>query len=403
MTVTDRFLNYVKIDSQSSEKGGSTPSTAGQFSIAERIAEDLKKIGVADVVLDDKCYIYANIPPTPGREKDPKVGLIAHMDTAPAFCGTNIKPRIIKHYDGEDIILNEKLNIVLRTAEFPEITKYRGQSIIVTDGTTLLGADDKAGIAEIVSAIENIFKNNISHPAITVAFTPDEEIGAGVDNFDVDRMRTDYTYTVDGGELGELQYENFNAASATITVNGNCIHPGEGKNRMKNAILMAMEFNSMLPPAQIPAHTEGREGFFHLTDIEGNEERTVMHYIVRDHSKEIFSERKNMMLKIADYLNSKYGENTINAEIKDSYYNMYEKVKDHMEIVERAERAFEKNGIDVIDSPIRGGTDGARLSFMGIVCPNLSAGGHNFHGKYEYIPIESMEAMVNVLVDIIQG
>lgn len=229
MTVTDRFLNYVKIDSQSSEKSGSTPSTAGQFSIAERIAEDLKKIGVADVVLDDKCYIYANIPPTPGREKEPKVGLIAHMDTAPAFCGTNIKPRIIKHYDGGDIILNEKLNIVLRTAEFPEITKYRGQSIIVTDGTTLLGADDKAGIAEIVSAIENIFKNNISHPAITVAFTPDEEIGAGVDNFDVDKMRTDYTYTVDGGELGELQYENFNAASATITVNGNCIHPGEGK------------------------------------------------------------------------------------------------------------------------------------------------------------------------------
>lgn len=401
MEVSERFLNYIRTESQSDEKSGTHPSTGGQLKMAELMVQELKKAGAVDAFMDEKGYVYAHLQATRGMETKPVIGLIAHMDTAPSFSGRNINPSIIEKYDGGDILLNRDRNIVLSPSEYADLLKYVGQTLIVTDGTTLLGADDKAGLAEIITAIEYIVQNNIPHPGIAVGFTPDEEIGEGTDYFDISLLGADYAYTVDGGELGELQYENFNAASAVVTVNGNCIHPGEGKNRMKNSILIAMEFNAMLPAWETPAHTEGYEGFFHLTEIGGNEEKTVLHYIVRDHSMRIFEERKAEMRRIEAYLNEKYGASTIELELKDSYYNMAEKVRPHMEIIDRAKAAFEKNGVTPLINAIRGGTDGARLSFMGLVCPNLSAGGHNFHGKYEYVPVESMETMVRVLVTLL--
>lgn len=401
MRAYERFLNYIQISSASDENSGMTPSTNTQFDVAREVVNDLKKIGVYEVECDNKCYVYAKIPASEGMENKEKIGFIAHMDTAPAFCGENIKPRIIDNYDGLDIQLSE--DVVMKTQVFPQLLNYVGQSLVVTDGTTLLGADDKAGIAEIITAIDYILKNNIPHPAISVAFTPDEEIGEGADNFDVKKFGADYAYTVDGGALGELEYENFNAASATVTVNGNCIHPGEGKNRMVNSILIAMEYNSMLPPEQTPAHTEGYEGFYHLTDISGNEEKTVLKYIVRDHNRKAFEDRKNVMKTIEEYINKKYSDGTVQLELKDSYYNMREKIEPHMEIVDRAKEAFLQCGVEPVVTPIRGGTDGARLSFMGLPCPNLSTGGHNFHGKFEYIPIQSMDKMVEVIVAIIKA
>lgn len=401
MRAYERLMKYVVIDSESSENTGTHPSTPNQYDIAGVLADELTQTGVTDVTVDDKCYVYASVPASHGRENEKAIGLIAHMDTAPAFNGKGVNPRIVEHYDGNDIVLNENSGIVLDTKTYPHLTGYIGQDLIVTDGTTLLGADDKAGIAEIITAIEEILSKNISHPAIKIAFTPDEEIGEGADNFDIKRFGADYAYTVDGGELGELEYENFNAASAVVTVYGNCIHPGEGKNKMKNAILIGMEFNSMLPPEQTPAHTEGYEGFYHITDIAGNEEKTVMKYIIRDHDREIFEKRKGTLKKIAEYINDKYGH-TMELELKDSYYNMKEKIIPHMEIVDKAKEAFRQNGIEPKVQPIRGGTDGARLSYMGLPCPNLSTGGHNFHGKYEYIPVQSMDKMVDVIVSLIR-
>lgn len=403
MKVCERFLKYVRIASQSDEKSGTHPSTKGQFDMAECLVKELKELGADNAAVDERCYVYASLPASPGMEDRDKIGLIAHMDTAPAFNGDGVNPRLIENYDGKDIVLNAAQNIVMRTEVFPELLNYKEQTLVVTDGTTLLGADDKSGVAEIMTALERIIKENIPHPAIRVAFTPDEEIGEGADYFDVDGFDADYAYTVDGGALGELEYENFNAAGATVTVNGNCIHPGEGKNRMKNAVLMAMEFNSMLPPADIPAHTEGYEGFYHITDIEGNEERTVMRYIIRDHDRESFERRKAAVQRIAAYLNEKYGAGTVELELKDSYYNMKEKITQRMDIVERARKAFTDNGVEPRVQPIRGGTDGARLSYMGLPCPNLSTGGHNFHGKFEYIPVESMEKMVDVLIALVTG
>lgn len=403
MKVCERFINYIKIDSQSDGESGLHPSTQGQFDMAKLLAGELREIGMDGVRVDGKCYVYASLPASPGLEKEDKIGLIAHMDTAPAFSGRGVNPRLVENYGGGDIVLNKDKNIVMSAEVFPELESYRGQTLVVTDGTTLLGADDKSGVAEIVTALERVIAEGIPHPAIRVAFTPDEEIGEGADNFDVESFDADYAYTVDGGALGELEYENFNAAGASVTVNGNCIHPGEGKNRMKNAVLMAMEFNGMLPPAETPAHTEGYEGFYHITDIKGDEEKTVMNYIIRDHDRAIFEGRKAAFERIAAYMNEKYGSGTVETAIKDSYYNMKEKILPRPDIVERAKKAFRDNGVEPKIQPIRGGTDGARLSYMGLLCPNLSTGGHNYHGKFEYIPVESMEKMVDVLVSLIRG
>ena len=401
MKVYERFLQYVKYDTKSSEENEACPSSNGQLEFAKVLVKEMTAIGISNVRMDENGYVYGEIFASPLREKEKAIGLIAHMDTAPVVSGTNVNPQIIENYDGADIVLNKATNIVIKTSEYPEIKEYMGQNIIVTDGTTLLGADDKAGIAEILSAIENILTNNISHPAIKIAFTPDEEIGRGADLFDVKGFGAAYAYTIDGGKLGELEYENFNAASAKIKIHGNCIHPGEGKNKMKNAILIAMEFNGMLPSAEIPAHTEKYEGFYHITNISGTEELAEFDYIIRDHDMDMFNARKNMVTKIAEFLNDKYGNGTVELKIKDSYYNMKEKILPCMEIVEKAECAFRKNGVEPITTPIRGGTDGARLSYMGLPCPNLSAGGHNFHGRYEYIPIQSMEKMVEVITSLV--
>lgn len=371
----------------------------------------MKAIGVADAHVDKDGYVYGSIPATKGAENEKTIGLIAHMDTAPAMSGADIKPRIINDYDGADIVLNEKLGVVMDTVTFPQLRNYVGQDLIVTDGTTLLGADDKAGIAEIMTAAAQIIEadkacegntdEHIAHGKICIAFTPDEEIGRGADRFNVESFGADYAYTVDGGMLGEIEFENFNAASAKVHIKGENIHPGEAKNKMKNASLLAMEFNSMLPPAEIPAHTEGYEGFFHLCGMSGDEENAYLDYIVRDHNMDKFLERKAMLEHITAYLNTKYGAGTVNLDMKDSYYNMREKLEADMYIVDRAVEAMRENGVEPIIQPIRGGTDGARLSFMGLLCPNLSTGGHNFHGKYEYICIQSMDKMVEIIKSIV--
>ena len=401
MKVHERFLKYVKFDTKSCEENETCPSSEGQLVFAKALAKEMMDIGIANVRVDDNGYVYGEVLASEDRTGEKTIGLIAHMDTAPVVSGANVNPRIVENYDGKDIVLNNELGIAIRTAEYPEIKEYEGQSLIVTDGTTLLGADDKAGIAEILTAVENILVNNISHPAIKIAFTPDEEIGRGADLFDVEGFGADYAYTIDGGKLGELEYENFNAASAKIKIHGNCIHPGEGKNKMKNAILIAMEFNGMLPPAETPAHTENYEGFYHIMNINGAEELAEFDYIIRDHDMEKFNTRKNTITKIADFLNDKYGEGTVELELKDSYYNMKEKILPCMEIIEKAQAAFRKNNVEPITTPIRGGTDGARLSYMGLPCPNVSTGGHNFHGKYEYIPVESMVKMVEVIISLV--
>lgn len=401
MKAYERLLKYVKIDTQSDEESNTCPSTDKQFELAKCLVSEMKEIGMEEVFVDENCYVYGTVPATEGRESEKVIGLIAHMDTAPVFSGKAVNPRIVENYNGEDIILNSDKNIILSKEMFPDLLGYIGQDIIVTDGLTLLGADDKAGIAEILTAMEYIISNNISHPRIRIAFTPDEEIGRGADLFDVESFGADYAYTVDGGMLGELEYENFNAASAVIKVHGNCIHPGEGKNKMKNALLIAMEFNGMLPPAQTPAHTENYEGFYHIMNFNGDEENAVMDYIIRDHDSDKFNQKKDMVVRVAEFLNSKYGENTIECEVKDSYYNMKEKILPHMEIIDKAKAAFMKNGVEPITVPIRGGTDGARLSYMGLPCPNLSTGGHNFHGKFEYIPINSMDKMTEVIISLV--
>lgn len=411
MRAYERLLKYVSYETTSDENSQTCPSSAKELVLADELVEELKAIGVADAHVDKDGYVYGSIPATKGAENEKTIGLIAHMDTAPAMSGAGIKPRIINDYDGADIVINEKLGVVMDTVTFPQLRNYVGQDLIVTDGTTLLGADDKAGIAEIMTAAAQIIEDDkacegntdehIAHGKICIAFTPDEEIGRGADRFNVESFGADYAYTVDGGMLGEIEFENFNAASAKVHIKGENIHPGEAKNKMKNASLLAMEFNSMLPPAEIPAHTEGYEGFFHLCGMSGDEENAYLDYIVRDHNMDKFLERKAMLEHITAYLNTKYGAGTVNLDMKDSYYNMREKLEADMYIVDRAVEAMKENGVEPIIQPIRGGTDGARLSFMGLLCPNLSTGGHNFHGKYEYICIQSMDKMVEIIKSIV--
>ncbi len=399
MTVTERFLNYVSFATQSDENTGACPSTPGQLELGYYLAREMEEMGLARVRTDANGYVYAVLPAN-CKTDAPVLGLIAHMDTSPDCSGAGIKPRTVL-YQGGDIVLHQEKNIVMRESEFPSLTHNRGKHLIVTDGTTLLGADDKSGIALILTAVEELMASGQPHGEVRIAFTPDEEIGAGADHFDVAAFGADYAYTVDGGALGELEYENFNAASGRVTLNGVSIHPGSAKGKMKNACLMAMEFNALLPAEEIPARTEGYEGFFHLCDMKGQVEQAVLDYIIRDHDRKKFEVRKAAFLAAAEQLNAKYGPGTAQAAVKDSYYNMKEQILPHMEIVDRAKAAMEKNGVDPKVQPIRGGTDGARLSFMGLPCPNLCACGENFHGRYEYVPVEDLEVMTQVLKTLI--
>jgi len=401
-TVLDRFLRYIAVDTQSRPEEEAIPSTGKQRDLAAILAGELESMGASDVNLDGHAYVYATIPATMGNEEAPVLGLIAHMDTSPAFSGADVKPRIVKNYDGKAITLNEESGLSMGPGQYPELLNYVGQDLVTTDGTTLLGADDKAGVAEIMAMAEYLLKHpEIPHGTIKIGFTPDEEVGRGADLFDVKGFGADAAYTVDGGGLGELEYETFNAASAKVIVHGVSIHPGSAKGKMKNAVTMAMEFQNMLPVFENPACTEGYEGFFHVSDISGNVERTVMDYIIRDHDRGKFKEKKAYMERVACFMNQKYGEGTIELVMKDSYYNMKDRLEDHMYLLEIAKQAMGELGITPVVEPVRGGTDGARLSYMGLPCPNLCTGGHNFHGKFEYIPVQSMEKVVELLVGIV--
>ena len=396
--VLDRFLRYVSYDTQSKEEEEAIPSTSSQLALAKLLRDELTQMGAAQVRMDDHGYVYAKILSNTSRSV-PALGFIAHMDTSPALSGRDVKPQLVKNYDGGDICLNQEHGIVLSPADFPELLEYKGQTLVTTDGTTLLGADDKAGAAEIMSMAAWLLAHpEKEHGDICIAFTPDEEVGRGADLFDVDGFGAAGAYTVDGGALGELEYENFNAASARLTIQGSSIHPGSAKGRMKNAILIGMEFQSLLPAFENPMYTEGYEGFYHLDHMEGNVEQAVLEYIIRDHDREKFEKKKVFFQQAADFLNQKYGENTVQPVIRDSYYNMREVIEPHFYLVERAKAAMEELGITPRIAPIRGGTDGARLSYMGLPCPNLCAGGHNAHGKYEYVSVESMERIVELLV-----
>lgn len=401
MNVLDRFLKYVSFDTQSDPCSDTVPSTAKQKLLGAELAAELNELGLQNAHIDEFGYVYGWLPATPGCEGVPCMGLIAHMDTAPSFSGTNVTPRILR-YQGGDI--EQSPGIVMRAKDYESLKQYVGQDLIITDGTTLLGADDKAGVAEIFSAVEYLVSHpEIPHGRIAIGITPDEEIGSGADHFDVAGFGAAVAYTVDGGELGELEYENFNAAGAKVTVHGLNIHPGSAKNKMKNALLMAIEFNSMLPPAEIPAHTEGYEGFFHLQHMEGDETTATLEYIIRDHDMDKFLTRKATMEHITAYLNDKYGAGTVELELNDQYYNMKAQIEPHMYLIHRAKAAFHKAGVAPKEVAIRGGTDGARLSYEGLPCPNLSTGGVNFHGPQEYIPVQSLEKMVEVLVNLIRA
>lgn len=403
MTKTiENFLQYVKIDTESCEGTGTTPSTDKQHDLAKLLTSELTEMGAAEITYDrEHCYVYATIPATPGREGGPVLGFIAHMDTAPAVTGANVNPRIVEHYDGGDILLNEAEHIVLSVADFPELSGYQGKDLIVTDGKTLLGADDKAGVAEIMAMAEHLLTHpEIPHGKIRLGFTPDEEIGEGADHFDVALFGADFAYTVDGGELGELEDETFNAAGAKLTVCGRNVHPGTAKGKMKNAILIAQEFQSLLPTFENPMYTEGREGFFHLDAISGNVEKTTADYIIRDHDKNLFEQKKNVFLRCADFLNGKYGDGTVTVELVDSYYNMREILKDHPHLIDNACEALREMGIEPKITPVRGGTDGSRLSFMGLPCPNLCTGGANYHSRFEYACVQSMEKVTELLIKL---
>lgn len=400
--VSERFLKYVSFDTQSQDDVAQIPSTDKQRQLAEYLVEELKRLGAADVRISENSYIYATIPATTDK-KVPVLGFISHMDTAPAMSGKDIKPHIVENYDGGDIVLNAEKNIVMKTKDFPYLRDCKGLDLIVTDGTTLLGADDKAGLAEIMTMAEYLLGHpEIPHGTIRIGFTPDEEVGRGADLFDVKDFDAEVAYTVDGGALGELEYDNFNAASGKITIRGEGIHPGDAKGKMKNAILLGMEFQSMLPVFQNPMYTEGYEGFFHLDNFTGNVETAHMDYIIRDHDKEKFEQKKKLFADAAEFMNKKYGEGSIHLSISDSYYNMKEKIEPHMYLIDIAREAMKSLGIEPIVVPIRGGTDGARLSYMGLPCPNLCTGGYNFHGKYEFIPIQSMEKVTELLIAIVK-
>ena len=396
----DKFLRYVAVETTSNEDSETQPSSAKELNLLRMLRDELLQMGIK-AELDEYGYVMATIPANT-RKKIPAIGFIAHVDTAPDASGKDIKPQIIKKWDGEDIVLNKKKNIVLRTAEFPEMLQYKGQTMITTDGTTLLGADDKAGVAEIMWAAQYMMEHpEFKHGEIKIGFTPDEEIGRGVVKFDVKKFGARYAYTMDGGEIGELEYENFNAAAAKIHIQGSNIHPGYGKDKMVNSMLIAMELDAMLPVEQRPRYTQGYEGFFHLTSINGTVEETNMSYIIRDHDRAKFEEKKALMTSVVKFLNQKYGK-VIKLELKHQYYNMRQEVEPHFFIVEKAIKAMEMAGVKPKVQPIRGGTDGANLSFMGLPCPNIFAGGHNFHGKLEYVPLESMEKAAQVILNIIQ-
>ena len=402
--IIDRFISYVIIDTESDPNSETTPSTKKQWDLANKLVEELKTIGMHDVTIDDKSYIMATLPSNVDHEV-PTIGFISHFDTSPDFCGANIKPQVVPNYDGKDIILNAEKNIVLSPSYFKDLLLYKGQTLITTDGTTLLGADDKAGITEIVTAMEFLINNpEIKHGKIRVGFTPDEEIGRGAHHFDVEKFGAAWAYTMDGSQVGELEYENFNAASAKITFKGKSVHPGYAKGKMINSMLIANAFISKLPPEETPEETKGYEGFYHVHHLKGSIEKTVLELIIRDHSKKKFAKQKEFIEKITRKINKKFakqfGEDIAIAEINDQYYNMKEKVVPVKHIVDIAEKAMKEIGIKPLIKPIRGGTDGSQLSYKGLPCPNIFAGGHNFHGKYEYVPVESMQKAVEVIVKI---
>ena len=398
--IINRFVSYVTIDTESDPNSETTPSTKKQWDLANKLAEELKSIGMQDVNIDENAYIMATLPSNIDYEV-PTIGFISHFDTSPDFTGANVKPQIIENYNGEDIVLNEAKNIVLSPDYFEDLLLYKGQTLITTDGTTLLGADDKAGICEIVSAMEYLIQHpDIKHGKIRVGFTPDEEIGRGAHKFDVEKFGADWAYTMDGSQIGELEYENFNAAGAVVKVNGKIVHPGYAKDKMINSMYIATEFINSLPRLETPEHTEEYQGFFHLHHISGDVEETTLQYIIRDHDKLHFEARKEVMIKLTRELNSQYGREVITTEIKDQYYNMREKIEPVMHIVDIAEEAMKQLDIEPLIKAIRGGTDGSQLSYKGLPCPNIFAGGHNFHGRYEYVPVESMIKATEVICKI---
>ena len=398
----DRFVSYVTVDTESDPTSENTPSTKKQWDLANALVAELKEIGMEDVSIDKNSYIMATLPSNLDKEL-PIIGFISHFDTSPDFTGANVKPQIIENYNGSDIILNKEENIILSPSYFEDLLLYKGQTLITTDGTTLLGADDKAGITESISAMEYLINNpELKHGTIKVGFTPDEEIGRGAHKFDVKKFGADWAYTMDGSQIGELEYENFNAAGAVVTVKGKIVHPGYAKGKLINSMYIASQFINSLPKMETPEHTEGREGFCHLHDMNGAVEETKLYYIIRDHDLSHFEVRKNTINKLAEELNSKYGSELISVEIKDQYFNMREKIEPVMHIVKIAEEAMIQANIKPLIKPIRGGTDGSQLSYMGLPCPNIFAGGHNFHGRYEYVPVESMQKAIEVIVNIAQ-
>lgn len=400
--VLNHFFKYISFDTQSKDEMEAVPSTEKQRVLAQELAAELRAMKAEDVVVDEHSYVYATIPATV-EKSIPVLGFVSHMDTSPAYSGAGVKPQIVKNYDGSDILMNQETGLTMKVSDFPDLLKYKGQDIITTDGTTLLGADDKAGVAEIMTMAEYLLSHpEIPHGTIRIGFTPDEEVGRGADFFDVKGFGAEVAYTVDGGGLGELEYENFNAASAKVQINGSSIHPGSSKGKMKNALLIAMEFHNMLPVFENPMYTEGYEGFFHLDSMGGTVEHAHMDYIIRDHSKVKFEEKKALIQRVEEYLNGRYGAGTVELLLKDSYFNMKEKIEPHMYLIDIAKSAMEELGIEPQVTPIRGGTDGARLSYMGLPCPNLCTGGYNFHGKFEFIPVQSMEKVVELLLKIIE-
>ena len=401
LNTVERFLHYVSFDTQSDPASDTSPSTEKQKLLGRALADELKALGLEDAQMDGYGYVYAHLPATPGREDEPCLGLIAHMDTSDGASGANIKPRIVR-YKGGGLVLNAEKNIVMDTRRFPFLDRFVGQDLIVTDGTTLLGADDKAGIAEIVSTVEHLLKNpGLAHGPLAVAFTTDEEIGRGTDHFDLERFGAKWAYTVDGGALGELNYENFNAAAAEVTVHGLNIHPGSAKDKMKNALLIATELIGLLPAAETPGHTQGREGFFHVHHMTADETTAVVKLLIRDHDRDKFRRRKEALRTAVEFLNLRHGEGTVEVRITDTYYNMREGMEGHMELVGRAKAAMRHAGVIPRESPVRGGTDGASLTYKGLPCPNLSTGGYNCHGVYETLPAASLDKMVEVLVDLV--
>ncbi len=401
MELKDRFLKYVGFDTQSDEESASYPSTEKQLVLLAHLADEMRAMGMSEVEMDEWGYVMGTVPASPGYEDRPVIGFIAHVDTSPDMSGAGIKPRIIEDYDGGDIRLNDSLT--MSPAEFPELPFFKGHTLVVTDGTTLLGADDKAGVAEIMTAAEYLLSHpEIPHGKIRIGFTPDEEVGRGVDHFDVEKFGAKFAYTVDGGFEGELEYENFNAASAKIAVQGRNIHPGYAKDKMINALLVACELNALLPACQTPEHTEGYEGFYHLTSLNGSVERAEMSYIIRDHDREKFEAKKRFIADAVNFINRRYGEQAAALTLKDQYYNMREMVEPHPEVVEKAVEAMRRAGVEPLVRPIRGGTDGARLSFMGLPCPNLFTGGMNFHGKYEYCSLDTMRRSVDTILNLIR-